>query len=205
MVTGRFHFMCSFLQVCSYAFLPLGFTLPVQVILNYFHFWTSPAVLRGHLICRPLPNLNSNFLMYGCYKISHSPWYELSWLVQRRPCNLLSRKLKADGLFSAAHCSPLSRDVQTSLLAPFSRLRQSFYCCWLHLPKRTLWTDSSFFLILGLLWSVSLEIELLAIYIFVHRDHLNQSLKTFARSSAWPREEPLHKRNKKMAETASTL
>lgn len=63
-------------------------------------------------------------------------------------------------------------------------------------PNSSLWTDSSFFLILGILQSVSLEIELLAIYIFVHRDHLNQSLKMFARSSAWPREKLLHKRKK---------
>lgn len=136
MVTGRFHFMCSILQVCSYAFLPLGFTLPVQVILSYFHSWTSAAVLRRHLICHPLPNTNSNFLMYSCCKISHSPWYELNWLVQRRPHKLLSKKLKPDGLFSAAQNSPLSQDVQTSLLAPFSWLSQFFWCCWLHLPKQ---------------------------------------------------------------------
>lgn len=56
---------------------------------------------------------------------------------------------------------------------------------------------------LGLRRSVSLEIELLVIYIFVHSDHLNQSLKMFVRLSAWPHEELLYK--KKMAETASTL
>lgn len=143
MVTGRFHFMCSILQVCSYAFPPLGFTLPVQVILRYFRSWTSPVVLRRHLICHPLPNLNSNCLMYGCYKISHSPWHELGWLVQRRPRNFLSRMFKTDGLFSAAQCSPPSQDVQTSLLAPFSWLSQSFCCC----PDSSLWTDLTFFLI----------------------------------------------------------
>lgn len=47
---------------------------------------------------------------------------------------------------------------------------------------------------LGLRRSVSLEIELLVIYIFVHSDHLNQSLKMFVRLSAWPHEELLYKK-----------
>lgn len=58
---------------------------------------------------------------------------------------------------------------------------------------------------LGLLRSVSLEIEMLVIYIFIQSDHLNQSLKMFVRSTAWPHEELLYLKKKKMAETASTL
>lgn len=50
---------------------------------------------------------------------------------------------------------------------------------------------------LGLLRSVSLEIEMLVIYIFIQSDHLNQSLKMFVCSTAWPHEELLYKKKKK--------
>lgn len=147
MVTGRFHFMCSFLQVCSYAFLPLGFTLPVQVILSYFHSWTSPAVLRGIEFAVLCQTWTLIFLCTVVTKYAIALGMNSAGLSRGDHTTSSagsSRQIGYSLLLNAPHFLGMSRPHSLPLSPDYLSLSiAADYTC----PNSSPWTDSSFFLI----------------------------------------------------------